>query len=1106
MLTFLTGCDAGAKREYIMEALVKASEEGKKAFLLVPDQVSFERDRELLFRYGAQAANRVRVSGLLHFAMEVLEEKGVPGKPPADEAAEAVFMSLALRQTMDSLRIYAGHHRRRNNVQSLLAACNAFAQAGAEPETLNRISGLVTGRLREKTKELSLIYSAYKGLVTDRFSSANDNIRRASEALRTDRLFEGAVFYFDDFRGFTGVQTGLIGALLGQADVYVSLPGSDAGDPAQGPAFEHAAKNRRRLIRAANTAGVRIFTKEIPARPDALDAFRRRLFVPGAPQTDMDFPVTVILAQNKYDECEYVALQIKTLLEQEVCRAGEIAVYIRDESDRTSLVSALKKAAVPVFEDTRFPLSRSPLARLVLSAVHMAAAGFDTGEVLAYIKTDIAGIGDADCALLENYVYCWNIDGKRWERPFTENPKGFGVLFDDACKQTLEKINAIRDAVVAPVLELRALLAKEDAEESCRAVYMFLRNVRADGHFLEYASFLNEHGDPAGALACARVWDSLMEALDALADAAGGHGVSPLYFYELLSLMLSGTSLGDIPAGLDQVKIGMADRARYLSPKIVFAVGFQADRYPASRMAQSVFTGEDLRQLYARDLDLEALPEDVFEEEKLIVWQMLTCAAERIYISRSAFSVNGEKQEPSPFLRDIQRAAPGCTQRRTQSLGPAQRIFSPDSAFAVYADVIHDGGVFSASLKKALEESGLAGRLRALERAVQGVEDRFADPHEAQRLFGRDLFFSASRAETYAKCPFLFFCRYGMGVEPLTQAKLDVRINGLLVHKVLEDVLLRHAGERLADVPETALREEVRAAVDGYVSAFMRGEEQLAPSLVRSLARAERVILDILLRMQSEMNTCAFVTVGVEMQIGGRNADIPAYRLTLPDGGTLTMTGSIDRVDLMDAGDKKFARVVDYKTGGRDFKLGDVFDGLNMQMLLYLFALCENGKERFDALLPAGVLYVPANNAGTKLGRREDGEKIKLQKLKNGRMNGVILENADVIKGMESAAQGLYINAEIDKNGNLCGNLLTLEEFRLLHKKTDEILQKTGMLLHAGAVPALPMDTGTEKSVCDYCAFGAVCLKERGCEKRQGHKMSFDEARKRLHDDEDVNG
>jgi len=37
-------------------------------------------------------------------------------------------------------------------------------------------------------------------------------------------------------------------------------------------------------------------------------------------------------------------------------------------------------------------------------------------------------------------------------------------------------------------------------------------------------------------------------------------------------------------------------------------------------------------------------------------------------------------------------------------------------------------------------------------------------------------------------------------------------------------------------------------------------------------------------------------------------------------------------------------RIVDYKSGGKDFKLSDVFYGLQIQLITYLDALWESGE------------------------------------------------------------------------------------------------------------------------------------------------------------------
>ena len=95
-----------------------------------------------------------------------------------------------------------------------------------------------------------------------------------------------------------------------------------------------------------------------------------------------------------------------------------------------------------------------------------------------------------------------------------------------------------------------------------------------------------------------------------------------------------------------------------------------------------------------------------------------------------------------------------------------------------------------------------------------------------------------------------------------------------------------------------------------------------------------------------------FVPEHLEWGLGfGR--DYPPLRIDTGKG-IVTVGGTIDRVDVYLGSDGcRYVRVIDYKTGHKSFRLPEVLLGLNMQMLVYLAALVESGRE-----LPAGVLYI----------------------------------------------------------------------------------------------------------------------------------------------------
>lgn len=79
----------------------------------------------------------------------------------------------------------------------------------------------------------------------------------------------------------------------------------------------------------------------------------------------------------------------------------------------------------------------------------------------------------------------------------------------------------------------------------------------------------------------------------------------------------------------------------------------------------------------------------------------------------------------------------------------------------------------------------------------------------------------------------------------------------------------------------------------------------------------------------------------------------------MPPGGDGLLTGKIDRVDTYEKDGTTYFRIVDYKTGRKDFSYTDLLYGKDLQMLLYLFALQENQKKSGHPMQPAGALYVP---------------------------------------------------------------------------------------------------------------------------------------------------
>ena len=136
----------------------------------------------------------------------------------------------------------------------------------------------------------------------------------------------------------------------------------------------------------------------------------------------------------------------------------------------------------------------------------------------------------------------------------------------------------------------------------------------------------------------------------------------------------------------------------------------------------------------------------------------------------------------------------------------------------------------------------------------------------------------------------------------------------------------------------------------------------------------------------------------------GPGQDLPPVEIT-QGGVTLRISGFVDRVDGWVEDGRLYLRVVDYKTGRKSFDLTEVWNGLGLQMLLYLFTLEEEGEALFGRRpVPAGVLDLPARDAMVAGSRTMDEAARRRLLDKELLRRGLILDQEEVVQAMEHGA------------------------------------------------------------------------------------------------------
>lgn len=1095
MLYLILARAGGGKTTHITELIDGFSAAGKKITLIVPEQFSFMSEKIMLGRMGAERFAGIDVLSFTSLAEKLVGKPAFHERRRLDEPAKAALMSFALDAVKDRLTLYSEHTQRSSVIEEFVSLSSEFKQSAVPPELLSlAAAGMEDCLLKSKLGDISLALEAYNSLVEGSYFDPDDLLAELNEILPQSDYFTDRLVFIDGFRGFTAQEHKTIEHMLRRSPaVYVTLCTEDLSNMGdETDLFAHTKRTAAKLIASAKKNSVAVakpqylskrskFNNFPPhfrryASPE-LAALEQELFSASPNVYEEDCPaITLCRADDIYAECEFIACTAKKLIREQGLRSRDIAVIAADSTAyEAPLRSALRKCGIAVFEDSRRPVDASPIVALVMSAAQIACKGFETEAVMRYLKTELAGLSVEETADVENYCYLWQINYGDWLHEWDKNPSGFGE-FKDSDTDDLQRLNELRLRIITPLCKFRSEFdGGLKGGEAARRLLDLLEGINAPENIRLLAARLAEQGEEGMALELDRIWELLMDMLDSLETVARDRVLDSKRFFELLKLMLNVRTVGSLPQGLDEVTIGSADRIRVASPKAVFIAGANAGVFPAGAATGSALTDNDRRRLLEMGIELASFGEYQLAESKLIAYNALCCAGERLYICCPERGAQGEQLAPSELYTKIKSLFPACREVKTGGEDDLYYIEGRELAFERLAKTA-DGRLRASLLEYFSEDGEYSGRIAALERASGMRKFAIADRAAATALFGRDMNISASRVESYYKCPFSYFCRYGLKAMPRKVAELDPMQRGNVIHHVLETLLRSYSPNELTGMGRDGFYEIIYSIMEEYLLRVLDGSGR-SERFIYLYKKLASTVCDVAERLIRELSQSDFRPVEFEMKIGP-GGTVPSYELSDSEG-RLRIFGAVDRVDIAEINGKRYFRVIDYKSSGKDFLLSDVMQGLNMQMFIYLFAIWHFGRGEFSGALPAGVLYYPANSPMISAARDADEAVIAAEQRKKCRTQGIVLSDCDVVLAMDRSAGGLYIPVDF-KHDEMRGSLIGLSRLEKLKEKADGLLLHMAAALRSGEIPALPAEGKSYKEVCKHCDYKAVCAYEDG--------------------------
>ncbi|MBO5898035.1 MAG: PD-(D/E)XK nuclease family protein, partial [Clostridia bacterium] len=483
-----------------------------------------------------------------------------------------------------------------------------------------------------------------------------------------------------------------------------------------------------------------------------------------------------------------------------------------------------------------------------------------------------------------------------------------------------------------------------------------------------------------------------------------------------------------------------ADTLRVENVAVAFVMGLNEGEFPAAGRDAGLLSSDEKQQLREMGLTLDKDDEVQAANELFYVLRAMSKPSERLFVSTARADSEGKLKSPSlPYVRlaTILPHLKACTRTFDLSM-----ISPPSDVYDMtYASTTDEGD----------DESD----------APQSEEDRYQPvepsehdvaPEVTARLLGKDLYLTQSKIDRFVGCPYSFYCTHFLNLREREPARVDASDRGTFIHHLFEEFLRGCIAEDGSfSLPEDS---EVEGICDKIVNKFILSLGDTAMSDLRTLHvfRRLRGLALILLRdILHELKHSAFRPVAFEEHIG-EGASVPCYEIELTDGHRILLSGTVDRVDCYRQGEDVYLRVVDYKTGTKEFSLKDIARGANMQLLIYLFSLCRPAHTH-----PAGAMYVATNHGDSK---------------PEAHRSGLLLSDHTILSAMNDEWDKKYLaGISKTKNNEISGKAqISAEALDQLERDIRDTLGTIGEDMIHGRAARTP-----SKDACRYCSMRAGC-------------------------------
>lgn len=1122
-LQFLIGKAGTGKSSYILQEIasdLKNKPLGDPLLYLVPEQMTFQAEYELSYKYEIQGFVRTQVYSFTRLAWKILQEVGGFKRTHITE----IGMLMLLRKIVDDKKgdfsVFTKSSEGKGFLMQVETLLSEFRRYKISPKEL--MLQLESGEendkvemLRSKMQDICTVYDSYMELLLHQYIDSEDYLRLLSEKMAKSEYIKNATIYIDGFYNFTPQELEVIENLLVHTKKVVIALTLDKEynneELHELQLFRMTAKTYQRITNIAIERGIaiqpsRFFTEPVRYKNSRSLAYLEenydiRPVTPYEGKSD----ISIFTSTSIKIEVEGIARRIQKLVSKDNVRYRDITVVYRNSVYTDYMKSIFADALIPFHVDEKKSMLHHPLIEFIRSVLDILVKNWRMEDIFRAVKTnlftaDARNISQNDWDAFENYCISYGQQGNRWRITKPWGYRRYTGLDSRLPKKDEEiafekHINELRDIIQKPILKLEKDLQKAtNVKDMCFALYEFVNDLQIPS---KLEAKMNETKDILLRKEHEQAWKGFCKILDEFVQMMGDETISIASYQSIMEAGFEKLEFVSIPSTIDQVSIASFDLSRFAHVKYLFLCGVNEGTIPKPPVENGMISEIERELLESKNIELAPNGKMQLLDDYFYLYTVISQPQNHLYLSYSSSDGEGKGLVASSFISRIKEMFPNIEiehelddligikkshqeeyithKRKAVSLLGNQLsrykqgytienhwfrlynyLLTSDKTKAVATKVLD--GLFYENIAKQLTRN------------------------ESEELYGKELQGSVSRLEKFYGCAFQHFSHYGLRLRDRERYKVQAFDIGQLFHAALKKIgdTVLHENKSFKQLSDSECDQLAKEAIDSLAPLVQKEVFLSSERLKYMVTKLEKVVRKTTFILREQAKQSGFDPVGLEVSFGPKE-EITSFPIPLSNGGRLRLRGQVDRVDKGVIGDKTYLRIVDYKSSDKQLELDEVYYGLSLQMLTYLDVVISNSKKWLHMeTSPAGVLYFKVHNPFIDITKQNDVH-LETEMLKQYKMKGLLLRDKEVITEMDhelkEGSTSLLVPARLSTKGEFIASgsrIATGDDFDVLRKFVRKSFSDGGSNIVEGITDINPFKY-KNKVPCDMCDYRSVC-------------------------------